>query len=140
MNSGGNPLVISELKAHDLMKTNVVSVHPDEKVAAIDLLMVRKSLGGVPILELGTDKLVGIVTQRDIMLSRFRTSIAGMTVENLMTRNPITVSSEASIKELLGLMLSHRIERLPVVDKGKLVGMIEPESILSAIYKKITST
>ena len=130
---------VQELKARDLMKPDVISVHPNEKVAAVDLLMVRRSLGGVPILEQETNKLVGIVTQRDIMLSRFRTSIAGMTVENLMTKNPISVSSDTSIKELLGIMLSHRIERLPVVDNGKLVGMIEPESILNAVYKKLSS-
>ena len=126
---------ISELKARDLMKIDVTYVRPDEKVAAIDLLMVRKSLGGVPIVEYNTDKLVGIVTQRDIMLSRFRTSIAGMTVENLMTKNPITVSPETSIKELLGLMLSHSIERLPVLENGKLIGIIEPDSILYAVHK-----
>ncbi|NVM28630.1 MAG: CBS domain-containing protein [Candidatus Helarchaeota archaeon] len=130
---------MSDLKARDLMKTKITSVRPDEKVAAVDLLMVRKSLGGVPILQYETDKLVGIVTQRDMMLSRFRTSIAGMTVENLMTKNPITVSPDVSIKELLGLMLSHRIERLPVIDNGKLVGIIEPDSILKAVYQTISS-
>lgn len=130
---------IKDLKARDLMNPDVTSVYPDEKVAAVDLLMVRKSLGGVPILEPETEKLVGIVTQRDIMLSRFRTSIAGMTVENLMTKNPITVASDTPIKDLLGIMLRHRIERLPVVDKSKLVGMIEPETILNAVYKKIIS-
>ncbi len=129
---------ISDLKAQDLMVKDVPVVHPDEKVAAVDLLMVRKSLGGVPILEYNTNKLVGIVTQRDIMLSRFRTSIAGMTIENIMTKNPITVSVDASIKEILTLMLKHSIERLPVVQNDKLVGMIEPESILSAVYKTLS--
>lgn len=130
---------IKDLKAQDLMNPDVTFVHPDEKVAAVDLLMVRKSLGGIPILEPKTEKLVGIVTQRDIMLSRFRTSIAGMTVENLMTKNPITVTSDTPIKDLLGIMLRHRIERLPVVDKNKLMGIIEPETILNAVYKKIIS-
>lgn len=129
---------IAELKARDVMETEITIVRPDEKVAAVDLLMIRKSLGGVPILD-KTDKLVGIVTQRDIMLSRFRTSIAGMIISSLMTTNPITVTPEVPLKTLLGLMMSHRIERLPVLDHGKLVGMIEPRSILSAVYKRITS-
>ncbi|MHA1263780.1 MAG: CBS domain-containing protein [Candidatus Helarchaeota archaeon] len=130
---------MSELKARDLMKTDVISVYPDEKVAAVDLLMVRKSLGGVPVIDNETHKLVGIVTQRDIMLSRFRTSIAGMPIKNLMTKNPITVTPDTPIKELLGLMLRHRIERLPVIENGKLLGMIEPESILNTIYRTITN-
>jgi CBS domain-containing protein len=108
-------------------------------IAAVDLIMVRKSLGGIPILEYKTDKIIGIVTQRDIMLSRFRTSIAGMTVETLMTKNPITVSPNTSIKEILGLMIGHRIERVPVIDNGNFIGLVESESILNAIYQKISS-
>jgi CBS domain-containing protein len=60
-----------------------------------------------------------------------------MTIENLMTKNPITVGAELPIKELLGLMLRHRIERLPVVENGTLIGMIEPESILQTVYQAI---
>ncbi|MHA1276059.1 MAG: CBS domain-containing protein [Candidatus Helarchaeota archaeon] len=129
---------VSDLKARDLMNIDIVYVRPDEKVAAVDLLMIRKSLGGVPILEYDTDKLVGIVTQRDIMLSRFRTSIAGMTVENIMTRNPITVGPDQKIKELLNLMLKHSIERLPVLEDGKIIGIVEPESILYAVFNIIS--
>jgi CBS domain-containing protein len=129
---------LSELKARDLMNTEIVSVLPDEKVAAVDLLMVRKSLGGVPILD-KSEKIVGIVTQRDIMLSRFRTSIAGMTVENIMTKNPITVAPNVSIKEILNLMIKHSIERLPVIENGKLLGIVDPESLLSAVYNTLSS-
>ncbi|MHA1649442.1 MAG: CBS domain-containing protein [Candidatus Helarchaeota archaeon] len=130
---------ISELKARDLMNIDITFVRSDEKVAAVDLLMVRKTLGGVPVLD-KNDKLVGIITQRDIMLSRFRTSIAGMTVDNLMTKNPITVSPDASLKEILTLMLKHNIERLPVLENGKLIGMVEPNSILYAVYNVLAAT
>ncbi len=126
------------MKALDLMNREIVSVLPDEKVAAVDLLMVRKALGGVPIVD-KSQKIVGIVTQRDIMLSRFRTSIAGMTVENIMTKNPITVGPNVSIKEILNLMIKHSIERLPVIEDGKLLGIVEPESILSAVYETLSS-
>ena len=131
---------IVKLTARDLMTTDVTFVRPDEKVAAVDLLMVRKSLGGVPILEYSNDELIGIVTQRDIMLSRFRTTIAGLVIENLMTKNPLSVLPQTPIKEVLGLMLSHQIERVPVVENKKLVGMIEPESIIEAIHHVFSSS
>jgi tRNA nucleotidyltransferase (CCA-adding enzyme) len=130
---------ISELKARDLMVSNATYVRPDEKIAAVDLLMIRKSLGGVPVVESGTEKIVGIITQRDIMLSRFRTSIAGMPVDNIMTKNPITVSPAVSLKEVLTLMLKHNIERLPVIEKGKLIGLIDSISILAAVYNRMSS-
>jgi CBS domain-containing protein len=129
-------MFLKELIARDLMKTKVISVHSDEKVAAVDLIMVKKSLGGVPIVD-DTENVIGILTSRDIMTSRLRTSIAGMPVENIMTKNPITVDPEAPIGKILGLMLSHGIERIPVVEDDKLVGLIDEVSILSAIYQKI---
>lgn len=130
-------MLLNELTARDLMRTKVISVHPDDKVAGVDLLMVRKSLGGVPIVD--NEEIVGILTQRDIMISRLRTSIAGLPVENIMTKNPITVAPNASIKKILGLMLGHEIERIPVVENNKLVGLIDESSILSIIYRKIIS-
>ncbi|MFX1297003.1 MAG: CBS domain-containing protein [Promethearchaeota archaeon] len=130
---------LNELKARDLMNINIAFVRPDEKIAAVDLLMVRKSLRSVPILEYNTDKIVGILTHRDIMLSRFRTSIAGMTVESIMTKNPIIIPPSATIKEILNLMLRHSIEQLPVIENEKFIGMVEPESILSAVYNIISS-
>jgi len=128
-------MMLKDLTARDLMRTNVISVSPDEKVAAIDLLMVRKSLGGVPIVE--NERVVGIVTSRDIMISRLRTSIAGMPVESIMTKNPITVGPNDSIKKILSLMISHGIERIPVTENTKLVGIVEEQTVLSAIYQKI---
>jgi len=131
-------IALEELTARELMKTKVISVHPDEKVAAVDLLMVRKSLGGVPIVN-DEGHIVGILTQRDIMISRLRTSIAGLPVEHIMTKNPITVNQNAPIKTILGLMLSHEIERIPVVENDKLIGLIDEFSILSTIYERILS-
>lgn len=131
----GSIVLLKDLTARDLMRTNVIFVHPDEKVAAIDLLMVRKSLGGVPIVN--NEQVIGIVTSRDIMISRLKTSIAGMPVESIMTKNPITVGPHDSIKKVLGLMISHGIERIPVTENNKLVGLVEEETVLSAIYQKI---
>ena len=61
-----------------------------------------------------------------------------MTVENIMTKNPITVAPNASIKEILNLMIKHSIERLPVIENGKLLGIVDPESILSAVYNTLS--
>jgi CBS domain-containing protein len=131
-------MLLQELTARDLMNTKVISVHPADKVAAVDLLMVRKVLGGVPIVD-DTEKIVGILTSRDIMISRLRTSIAGMPVDTIMTKNPITVDPDAPLEKILGLMLSHEIERIPVVENDKLVGLIDEFSVLSTIYEKIIS-
>ena len=124
---------LKDVKAKDIMISDLMTINPSEKVAAADLLMVRNSIGGLPVIE--DENLVGILTQKDIMLSRFSISVGGLQVEDLMTRNPATVSPETSLEDILQIMLSKKVERLPVIDGGKLVGMVMHGQILKKIYE-----
>lgn len=124
---------IKDIKAKDIMISELLTVNPKEKVAAADLLMVRNSIGGLPVIE--DEKLVGILTQRDIMLSRFSISVGGLQVEDLMTRNPITVTPETLLEQILEIMLTKNVERLPVIEDGKLVGVVMHGQILRKLYE-----
>ncbi|NVM29163.1 MAG: CBS domain-containing protein [Candidatus Helarchaeota archaeon] len=124
---------IKDVKAKDIMVIEMLTVNPKEKVAAADLLMVRNSIGGLPVIE--DEKLVGILTQRDIMLSRFSISVGGLQVEDLMTRNPIKITPETSLEEILEIMLTKGVERLPVIKDDKLVGLVMHGQILKKLYE-----
>ena len=114
-------------------KQKLIIISPEEKVAAADLKMVRNNIGGLPVVrEDGT--LVGIITQRDILLSRFH-QIGELKVADLMSKNPITVSEETSLKQILNVMINKKIERLPVVKGNKIVGLIVHDKILQAFVK-----
>jgi CBS domain-containing protein len=121
------------VKARDIMVTELLTINPTEKVAAADLLMVRNSIGGLPVID--NEKLVGILTQRDIMLSRFSISVGGLQVEDLMTHNPISISPDTSLEEILNIMLTKNVERLPVIKDEKLVGMVMHGQILKKLYE-----
>ncbi len=123
---------IKDVKAKDIMITDLLTVNPKEKVAAADLLMVRNSIGGLPVIE--DEKLVGILTQRDIMLSRFSISVGGLQVEDLMTRKPVTVTPDTSLEEILEIMLTNNVERLPVIKDDKLVGLVMHGQILKKLH------
>ena len=56
-----------------------------------------------------------------------------------MTRDPVTVQPQTPLLEALGLLLSHKIKRLPVVDdEGRLVGLVGRSEVLQALSREIT--
>ena len=124
---------IKDILAKDIMISELLTINPKEKVAAADLLMVRNSIGGLPVIEEG--KLVGILTQKDIMLSRFSISVGGLQVEDLMTRKPITVTPNTSLEQILEIMLTKNVERLPVIKDEKLFGLVMHVQILKKLYE-----
>jgi len=127
---------IDDIKAKDIMIENPISIPPSEQVAAADLLMTRNRMGGLPVIDI-EGNLVGLISLRDIMLSRFTISVGGMKVEDIMEKNPITITPDTRLKEILKIMTEKRLDRLAVVEDDKLVGLIVHKEILKEIYKKI---
>lgn len=125
---------LNDLKAEDVMVKKLITVRPNVKIAYADLLMTRNSIGGLPVVE--GERLVGIITQRDIMYARTY-SIGNLEVKDLMSKKVVTVEPNTKLKEILRIMLENKIERLPVVENGKLVGMVVHNKILKKIYETL---
>ncbi len=126
---------IKSLKAKDVMvsRDKLITIAPNDKIALADLKMLRNNVGSLPVVD-DDGKLLGIITQRDIMLSRF--NIGDLEVKDLMARECITVDPETELKEVLKIMLENKIERVPVVsDNGKLEGLVVVNKILKALLK-----
>jgi CBS domain-containing protein len=121
------------ITARDIMITELMTISPAEKVAAADLMMVRNSIGALPVID--DEKLVGIITQDDIILSRFSISVGGLQVGDLMTRNPITVTPDTTLDKIIEIMVAKQVERLPVIVEDKLVGLITYGQIMKKIYE-----
>jgi CBS domain-containing protein len=105
-------------------------------------LMLQHNIRRLPILENG--QLVGIVTRGDVRgaqpseatsLSIFELHylIGLITLERIMTRNPVTVAPDATIYDAARLMLLHKIAGLPVVADGKVIGIITESDIFRMI-------
>jgi IMP dehydrogenase len=104
------------------MVINPVTIHPDQTLADARALMERHRISGIPVVERGSGRLVGILTNRDV---RFATEPA-IKVYELMTRdNLITVQDGAAPEEARRLLHRHRIEKLLVVDEAyRCIGLI----------------
>ena len=125
---------VSEIMVHDPLYTV-----PDEKISTTELLMLRKNVNGLPVVDKNTHKkLVGIITQRDIRLARFAMSLESpyTQVKDLMTYDPYVVKMDNTLKDALSIMFEKNVERLPVVnDNNELVGLVLIKDILKKLIE-----
>ena len=113
------------MQVRDLMNPNVVTVEPGSSAALAARLISRHNVGSLPVC--GEDRrLRGVVTDRDIVLRcvAAEEDPAHTPVRDIMTRGCATVSPGADCREAPRLMSLHQVRRLPVVEEGRLVGMI----------------
>lgn len=109
----------------DVMNRTVVTIDPGESAALAARLLTRHNVGALPVCTSG-GQLRGILTDRDIVL---RCVAPGedpgrMPVKAIMTRCPRALAPEDDLREAARLMSAQQIRRLPVVEEGKLVGMV----------------
>jgi CBS domain-containing protein len=114
---------MSTLVRH-VMATEPKTARPDMNAFDAASLMGSYDVGSIPIV--GDDGFVGIVTDRDLVLRVLaaRKEPQETTLAEILTREPVTISPDATLAEARGLMARHRIRRLPVTKGGELVGIV----------------
>ena len=143
------------------MQRDIATVAPEDDVEKVVRLLREHELPGVPVVD-GSGKLVGIITENDLILrdeqadlhlphhldimggviylesmkhfeERMQKAFASKG-EDMMTPNPITVTPDAPVEEAAKLIARHKHNRLPVVDDdGRLVGVVTRLDVLDAI-------
>jgi CBS domain-containing protein len=107
----------------DVMTTDVEYCTPLDNVYEVAVKMRDLDVGAIPIVE--NDRLIGLITDRDLVVRGIAEKRSGSNqVTNVMSDNLITVSPNTSVEEAAQLMAKHQIRRLPVVENGRLVGMV----------------
>lgn len=113
------------MQVKDLMNPSAVTVEPGSSAALAARLISRHNVGALPVC--GPDRrLRGMVTDRDIVLRcvAAEEDPAQTPVRDIMTRNCAAVAPGDDCRKATQLMSVHQVRRLPVVENGKLVGMI----------------
>ena len=129
----------------------VVTIAPEEPVADAIALLSRKRIGAL-VVTTGDGRVAGILSERDIVhaLAERGAALLELPVSALMTRHVYTCQPDDSIAELMADMTQHRIRHLPVVEEGRLAGIVsigdvvknrldEVESEASSLRQFITS-
>ena len=146
------------LKVKDIMTRKVKTVSPETEIAQAAKLLLSERINGVPVVDTAGE-VVGILCQSDLiaqqksipipslftlldgyipltLLSRLDKEvekIAATKVHHAMTPDPTTVNSDTDIEKVAVLMVEKNYHTLPVVDDGKLVGIVGKEDILKTL-------
>jgi CBS domain-containing protein len=127
------------MRVRELMTPDPEACLPTESCAAAGAIMARRRCGYVPVVDSqAARRVVGVVTDRDLALHLVRTDrpASQAPVEACMTRKPKTVGPDAELEEAATLMESLAVHRLPVVEGGRLVGVLSLKDIARQARKQ----
>ena len=146
------------MNAADVMVTNVITVHPDASVMEIAETLVAHRISAVPVID-DSGGLIGIISEGDLVhrvevgterhpswwleflagkqaLAYDYIKSHGRRARDLMTRHVITVNGETPLSEVASLLDEHQIKRVPVVDNGKIVGIVSRANLVQALINR----
>lgn len=127
------------LTARDIMTDDVVTVGPDTRIQEAIELLLDQRISGLPVTD-RAGNLIGIVTEFALLAIAYDEGVLQDKVQNHMTTQVITVSSNEPISRVADLCIVHRVRRVPVVDNGRLVGLISRCDVLRGVYESIGAT
>ncbi|MHA1584282.1 MAG: CBS domain-containing protein [Promethearchaeota archaeon] len=133
-----------ELTAKDIMTKEITTITATEKVSAAEITMIKHNVGGLPVITEKSKELIGIITQRDIQISKSIIGTEAFHISDIYSSNPVKVYSETPFPQIIHLMNDNNIERVPVVnDDNHVIGIIVNSDIVKALdhyFKKQNKT
>ena len=143
------------MRVRDVMSTGVLTASKTDSVRSVVVKMLSRHCGAIPVVGDQND-LLGMVSVRDVMLPLYPNygdyihdnvhsrdflgmeegyaEVLGKKVEEIMSRNPVTVSPDTPVLEAASYMGLKNFRRIPVVEQGKLAGMVSVGDINRGLF------
>ena len=147
-------------KVGDLMTTEVITVSPQTKISEATQILLERHINGLPVVD-ENNNLIGIICQSDIIaqqkqlplptiftlfdsfiplsstaqLEREVQKMSATLVEQAMTPDPTTATPNTDLEDVAEIMVKRNYHTIPVVQEGKLVGVIGKEDVLKTLLK-----
>jgi CBS domain-containing protein len=123
-----NVQAVLETKGHE-----VVTTRAETSVADVCRLLQRRRIGAVPVVD-DAGRILGIISERDIVagLSEHGAVVVGLSADALMSRQVRHCQPGDSIAEIMAVMTNRRVRHLPVIDEGRLCGLISIGDVVKA--------
>jgi len=120
------------LTASDIMTSEIVFVHIETSIEEAISLLLDRQISGVPVVD-DDGRLVGMITEFALLATAYDRDVKTQTVGQHMTRDLITAEVNDPISRIADLCIVHRVRRVPVMQDGRLVGLISRRDVLRAL-------
>jgi CBS domain-containing protein len=143
------------MSVRDVMTTNIVTVKPETPVNEIARLMCQNNVSGVPVVD-ASGQVVGVITELDMIVRNTRLELPafiqildgrivletpghyekrlrhmlGTHAQDIMTTDVVTVAPDMEVEHLAALMVKRRVNPVPVVENGQLVGIVSRADLI----------
>ncbi len=129
----------SQKTVRDIMQSKVVTISAGDTLSTVEDIMTLGGVRHMPVVHRGV--LVGVVSERDLLraslsnLTEFgmeerRAFLQGVEITQVMSTPPVVISPDATVPQAARMLVEHKIGCLPVLEEGKLVGLVTDADVL----------
>ena len=122
-------------KAADIMTTNVITAKKDMVLTDVIALLLRWHISAMPVVD-DEDIMVGIVSEIDLVNLTFDGNARDTLVEEVMVTDIVSFSPDTQLADLVQSFSKRHLRRVPIIDKGKVVGIVSRRDILREMLRR----
>ena len=122
-------------KAADIMTTNVITAKKNMVLTDVIALLLRWHISAMPVVD-DNDRMVGIISEIDLVNLTFDGNAADTTVEEVMVTDIVSFGPDTQLAELVQSFSKKHLRRVPIIDKGKVVGIVSRRDILREMLRR----
>jgi len=128
------------MRVRDVLKTKggrIITIDPEATAPEAVARMVENNIGSLPVVE-PDGRLVGVISERDLMreLHDRGDSFGRTMIRAVMTLDPITCDIDDEVDAVMGQMSERRIAKVPVIDRGRLAGIVSVGDVVKLLYER----
>ena len=118
--------------ANDIMVKDVVTVKEDDSIRDLSRLLIAKKMSGVPVLN-KSGKLVGFVSEKDIMTAVSQGNIAKKKIKSVMVKKVITAAKDTPMEDISKIFSEKPVRCIPVLEGEKIIGVVLRKDVINRL-------
>jgi CBS-domain-containing membrane protein len=122
------------LTARDIMSESLQTISPEATVQEAIETLLRKKISGLPVVD-ANGQMVGVITEFALLAMAYDVNVRQEQVRKHMSTEVISVHPDDPIRKVADTCIIRRVRRVPVVEDGRLVGLIARRDVLKGIYE-----